>query len=394
MNRPQAILTSPQVVSGTHSDQVWQVLLEYLNTNDQGAVLVVSIDARKLEGFPEHPRLFTFHMPSAARGNDQFVTWLNTTAGVSMDDIIIIGAAEKDFHMSVNSRVFYAVAGFEIEDFGSERWHGYGYQLRNIDDFTHFVRKLAVLAGLEREWFIDYEIAPDQHLLSLMTTNTTTNYENTQEEKLVIDALTKAIKGKGGSPGRFHKLVSFFTLSLFSYFKDIDVDVWGIAPSSDSTNLEGTMYHVKELARTLLSKGVRNLGPLIIRHTSIQKRHTRDWQWKNHDNCGSLFQSIHLNPAYKNKLKGATVVLIDDITTTGDTLEACRALLVAAGAAKIYLVTIGKFGPRYFMYDIALRGDIFAPGYQWTVTRKSQIDLPPFFNPKATSTVISWTNND
>ena len=45
-------------------------------------------------------------------------------------------------------------------------------------------------------------------------------------------------------------------------------------------------------------------------------------------------------------LRGKTVALADDVTTTGATLDACARVLRAAGACEVYAFTIAKVSPR------------------------------------------------
>lgn len=56
--------------------------------------------------------------------------------------------------------------------------------------------------------------------------------------------------------------------------------------------------------------------------------------------------TVHVKADYRHKLSGRTVVLIDDFTTEGTSLEWGRRLLLAAGAARVVLLAVGKFGRR------------------------------------------------
>lgn len=51
--------------------------------------------------------------------------------------------------------------------------------------------------------------------------------------------------------------------------------------------------------------------------------------------------TVHLGPSYREKLRGKTVVVFDDFTTNGMSLEWARLLLTAAGAGQILLLTAG-----------------------------------------------------
>jgi hypoxanthine phosphoribosyltransferase len=61
-------------------------------------------------------------------------------------------------------------------------------------------------------------------------------------------------------------------------------------------------------------------------------------------------QTDTVHVAYRGSLAGRTVVVFDDFTTTGRSLEWARNLLYAAGAERVVLVTIGKYSGPYMIH--------------------------------------------
>jgi orotate phosphoribosyltransferase len=62
-------------------------------------------------------------------------------------------------------------------------------------------------------------------------------------------------------------------------------------------------------------------------------------------------RTVHLGAKYRGKVKDKTVIVFDDFTTTGASLEWARNLFVAAGAQQVIALTIGKYSPRYATHD-------------------------------------------
>lgn len=58
-----------------------------------------------------------------------------------------------------------------------------------------------------------------------------------------------------------------------------------------------------------------------------------------HDNVRNAFA---LNDAYRDRIKGRDVVLVDDVHTTGATLEACVKVLLEAGAQRVDVLTLAR----------------------------------------------------
>ena len=55
-----------------------------------------------------------------------------------------------------------------------------------------------------------------------------------------------------------------------------------------------------------------------------------------------LENAFQVNPAYSKILQGKTIILVDDVMTTGSTLMACSRILLEAGVKRIFVVVIAK----------------------------------------------------
>ena len=75
----------------------------------------------------------------------------------------------------------------------------------------------------------------------------------------------------------------------------------------------------------------------------IRTRHTPPQGHKSakdrHQNVSGAFD---INPSYAGKLSGRDIVLIDDVFTTGATLEECAKVLKAAGAKSVNVLTVAR----------------------------------------------------
>ncbi|RZK06762.1 MAG: hypothetical protein EOO43_21745 [Flavobacterium sp.] len=83
------------------------------------------------------------------------------------------------------------------------------------------------------------------------------------------------------------------------------------------------------------------------------------------DGCDSQFDSIHVNPYYRERLDGASVCIIDDFTNLGASCETTRNLLYRLGVKRIIFMAMGKFRKSYLRYKYRMDGDFFQPGYKF-----------------------------
>lgn len=93
------------------------------------------------------------------------------------------------------------------------------------------------------------------------------------------------------------------------------------------------------LARAL----ARRTGNPVLVDALVRKRHTPSLAGKGHAaRAGILKGVIAVNPAHRARLKGAVVVLVDDVLTSGATSNACIAALKRAGARSVVIACIAR----------------------------------------------------
>ena len=73
-----------------------------------------------------------------------------------------------------------------------------------------------------------------------------------------------------------------------------------------------------------------------VKPTKMQKGMGRDERYQN------LRKSIVLNDKYSDLIKGKSILLVDDVLTTGATLSTCADICKKAGAEKVNIITFAR----------------------------------------------------
>lgn len=107
-----------------------------------------------------------------------------------------------------------------------------------------------------------------------------------------------------------------------------------VVPSSNATKGPTTGVHI--LGQRLSDANeMIDAGMCLVRHTSIRK--------KAHGGDRGIevdLQSIRVEEHWL--IGGETILLLDDVTSTGNSLLACRRLLLQAGAAAVKMVALSR----------------------------------------------------
>ena len=272
-------------------------------------------------------------------------------------DVAVLGTSEEDFLMAVNSRTILLACGWCPDLSAKTRQYGVLVDTpERLDQMVGFLED-------KHPWYFHHR---SDFLDVFSLTDAGTKYESDAQIKRLAERLQNCLKN--GYPiyknaFRLHLLSSLYATDDFR-----SADVWSYYPSSDSKNTgQEIMTEFSELARTTFGK--RNKGPLIIRHKASMKRHLSGGD---RNDPRSQLDTIHLNPDYRGKLSGKTVVVMDDYLTRGVSFGVAASLLKVAGAAKVIGVSMGKFGNASNIYNIELQCDPFSPlGKYRVISRNS-----------------------
>lgn len=77
-------------------------------------------------------------------------------------------------------------------------------------------------------------------------------------------------------------------------------------------------------------------GLLRVRHTPTQGHENKKYRIQN------MEDAFKVNPIFQKKIKGKSIVIIDDVMTSGATLSACAATLLPFEPKKISALTLAK----------------------------------------------------
>jgi len=83
-------------------------------------------------------------------------------------------------------------------------------------------------------------------------------------------------------------------------------------------------------------------GVLIVDALAKVRRTERQERLGRADRLKNLVGAFMLRPAYAAQVRGAHIVLVDDVMTTGATANACAVTLKKAGAARVSVLTLAR----------------------------------------------------
>ena len=152
------------------------------------------------------------------------------------------------------------------------------------------------------------------------------------------DNLTKAVLNlKDETHSKHGRAVKLFSGLLEEFLEDVineDEEIYAAyVPSHEAGKKSAGLGSV--LTNVSKSYNIANSKNLLYRHKTVPKL----------SHGGNREKDVHLNSirVFKNAIpKGAKVLLIDDVTTSSNSLLACEELLYASGAGLVISVALTK----------------------------------------------------
>lgn len=126
-------------------------------------------------------------------------------------------------------------------------------------------------------------------------------------------------------------------------YLDIPFDyIIGVPPSRHRMRTKN-FDHIAHLCKYLSKEtGIPHLRRCLKQRGSMQKQSTLSYQ----ERMRNLVGSIKVRRFKSKLLSGTSCLLVDDICTTGSTLDECARMLKKAGAKQVYAVTLATVTKR------------------------------------------------
>lgn len=333
------VLTSPSCIApnGKPKRSVVKCLL---SITEEGDVAVVS-RSPKPDWFHKafEKKVKFFQIPDRRKG--EIITENAGRLEREPHELLVLAGNDSDLMMAKNGGAVLVGAGWSHD----EKVASTGLIVKNADEFGEVARLLDEWPG---EWYWRAELDK----MSVRALCDLSTYYKPRDQEQFGEAVTTLVKQSGP------RLTALTALACRSFLTEDELSnqlAFGLYPSSrqhdgDTDTLSGTLHSI----RTVTSKVhyAKRGQPLLVRYMNAPKRSAGG---TDRNDPTEELNTLCINPAYRGKLAGRTIVLLDDCTTHGLSFSVGRSLLLAAGARHVFAIGLGKLGNRFKFTQIQLR---------------------------------------
>jgi hypoxanthine phosphoribosyltransferase len=330
--------------------------------------------ALKQQGIPAADHYITKEDVGANKGSPAWVRAAASRMNAQPHELLYVGDDVLDWRTSINAATWYLHAGWIRPTPGGTKSFVASKPEMVWMFVTHF------LLALPR-WSYTLDIEEHRlHLRSLLGAKVVLPSTDPDGTFTLQDVFTYANKVKVGKESARNLLMLHAITSLYLEGLIVPNSSIAVYPSSKPGKISGVLREFVEPVSWVFHAYFRDLlvRAVAAPDTSLERvKASREGRDPN-VSFTTQANTVHVNQKYRNLINGRTVVVFDDFTTTGMSLEWARNLLHAASAARVIMITIGKY-PRPHTIYVPTKGVVVTPfelkQYTLNMFGRVQVDM-------------------
>lgn len=335
-------------------------LLEGLATLGQ-KICVFSTHPRNINGslrkvgLPSADLLVTQSMVGVPKGSHKWIEEAARRLDIATYEMMYVGDEDRDFWSASNAAIFYLHAGW----CGPVPKPGSGIEIPFVAAPRGVLRFVSHFLTRPPRWTYTLDIEEQGvHLRCLADASITLPRSGGSGSFTLQDVLSSERDMRVGNQ-RAQTLLVMHALSSLSLEGLIPrTPVVAIYPSSKPGRTSDVIESFLRPASKFFHAYYKR--DLLVR--GVEAPNTSDVRAAGKGHLVSFLtqaNTVHVNLAHEDLIRQKTVILFDDFTTTGRSLEWARNLLYTAGASRVVLLTIGKYRWNHDVYIPA--GELASP---------------------------------
>jgi len=301
-----------------------------------------------------------------------FIEEATKITGFKRNEIAYIGDDDfTDALCALNSSVLPLTAMYS----NSGKSMNYGLPMNSIDDLIEFIDWY----GKQPEPFFGWQCnVPEKKILTYSLIGQHKQIGLTQPLQRIFKFDEEVVSSRNN--------VSLSTVILYYLISQIflsglikHVDVVTVYPGSQIGKVNHLLADYSRMFKKIFIKR-SYYEDLLIRHTSAKKSTNTSGDKRE---IIDQLSTVHVNPKYEDLIQKKKILVLDDFTTSGNSLETSRILLLKAGCSTVTSIAIAKYRNSY-NFSTVLKDD-WDPFSPLTITKEEIVTTPinGFFNKTA-----------